>query len=56
MSRKKKIAEEKVEKVVETIEKPINYKGFNIGWLKEIGESHPEYHLVKEYEDIYGEI
>jgi hypothetical protein len=37
--------------------KPNFYKGYSIKWLKkEAGEEHPDYYLVKEYEDLYGEV
>lgn len=31
------------------------YKGYDIRWLKGIGEEHPDYHLVAEYEEKYGD-
>jgi len=52
------MAEEAVEvkEAKEVIEnRPVDYKGYMISSLKEF-PNHPHYHLVKEYEDLYGEI
>ena len=32
------------------------YKGYSIRWLKEIGSEHPDFKLIAEYEEKYGEI
>ncbi len=32
------------------------YKGYEIGWLKEIGPEHPDFNLVAEYEAKNGVI
>jgi len=36
-------------------EKSRFYKGYEMKWLKE-ETTHPDYYLVKEYEDKFGEI
>ena len=36
---------------------PVMFKGYDIKWLKELGEEHPDSEkLVSEYEIKYGEI
>ena len=36
---------------------PVSYKGYDIKWLKELGDEHPDSaKLVSEYEKKYGEI
>ena len=36
---------------------PVVYKSYNIKWLKELGDEHPDSaKLVSEYEEKYGEI
>ena len=36
---------------------PVRFKGYDIKWLKELGEEHPDsLKLVSEYEKKYGEI
>ncbi len=38
-------------------EGPMMYKGYDIRWLKELGDEHPDSkRLVSEYEVKYGEI
>ena len=32
------------------------YKGYDIRWLKKLGEEHPDFKLVAEYESKFGEI
>lgn len=32
------------------------YKGYDVKWLKEIGEEHPDFGLVAEFEKANGEI
>lgn len=44
MSKKREV---KAEKVI-----PGFYKGYDIKWLKKIGEDHPDFYLVAEYESI----
>lgn len=36
---------------------PMMFKGYDIKWLKELGEEHPDSKkLVSEYEEKYGEL
>ena len=36
---------------------PVRYKGYDIRWLKGLGEEHPDSErLVSDYEDKYGKI
>ncbi len=36
---------------------PVRYKGYDIRWLKDLGDEHPDSkRLVSEYEKKYGEI
>ena len=65
MPKKKEEIDEVVEEIVEEVkeekkvekEGPRIYKSYNIKELKEDGgEEHPDYYLVKEYEDLYGEV
>ena len=51
MVSKKKIVEKKIEEKG----KPRFYKDYDIKWLKSEPE-HPDFYLVKEYEELYGEI
>lgn len=44
------------EKKEKKIKKPRMYEGYDIRWLKEVGEDHPDFKLVSEYEKKYGEI
>lgn len=37
-------------------EGPTNYKGYDIKWLKKLGDEHPDFPFVEEYEKKYGEI
>jgi hypothetical protein len=30
------------------------YKGYDIEWLRELGEEHPDFHLVAEYDAKKG--
>jgi hypothetical protein len=47
------MAKKKVKKS-EKKSKPMFYKGYDIKWLKKEPE-HPDYKLVAEYEEKYGE-
>ena len=51
MAEKKKKVSKKIEK-----EAPFMYKDYDIRWLKGIGAEHPDFGLVAEYEEKYGEI
>ena len=58
----KEVAEEVVEEKVEEVEEvatngdgPVMYKDYDIKWLKN-NSDHPEFGLVAEYEEKYGEI
>ena len=31
------------------------YGGYDIEWLRELGEEHPDFHLVAEYDEKYPE-
>jgi hypothetical protein len=54
--RKSELVGEEVEKEeLEEVEKPQWYKSYFMKALKQ-DPSHPDFFLVKEYEDIYGEI
>lgn len=48
----------KKEPIKEPIEeKPRFYKGYDVRWLKfEASEMHPDKKIIKEYEEIYGEV
>lgn len=35
---------------------PSIYKGYDIRWLKSLGNEHADFNLVAEYEAQYGEI
>ena len=36
---------------------PVRYEGYDIRWLKELGDEHPDSkRLVSKYEKKYGEI
>jgi len=60
MPKKKEEIEEMevVEEEREEVKKKLLfYKGYDIRWLKrEAGENHPDKGLVKEYEELYGEV
>ncbi len=43
-------------KKAEKKEAPMMYKDYDIRWLKKLGNEHPDYKLVAEYEAEYGEI
>jgi len=51
----KKEEETKEEKEV-VAQADFMYKDYDIKWLKGLGDEHPEFHLVAEYEAEYGEI
>lgn len=64
MSKKKKVEEVKEPEVVEEVvdekvkeevkeEGPMMYEGYDIKWLRK-EPSHPDYHLVAEYDEKYG--
>jgi hypothetical protein len=44
-----------VENVEEVSSLPHFYKGYDMRWLKKETQ-HPDYYLVKEYEEKFGEI
>lgn len=35
---------------------PMKFKGYDIKWLKGLGEEHPDFKLVSEYEKKFGVI
>jgi hypothetical protein len=37
------------------LEKAGFYKGYDIRWLREVGESHPDFYLVAEYDKLQAE-
>lgn len=50
-------AEEKPKKSAKASgDNPSIYKGYDIRWLKNVGEDHADFYLVAEYEAKYGEI
>ena len=32
------------------------YEGYDIRWLRELGEEHPDYYLVAEYDEKYPKV